>query len=79
MINVLCVCVVEQQLTLSRFFLTVKFDTEKLPAILNALETQNNGQKLVLEVAVCFLYPPPPVTSDGEEISTFDARLNNHR
>ncbi|CAK7267482.1 atp2, beta subunit of the F1 sector of mitochondrial F1F0 ATP synthase [Sporothrix epigloea] len=29
----------------------VKFDTEKLPAILNALETQNNGQKLVLEVA----------------------------
>ncbi|ERS95025.1 ATP synthase subunit beta, mitochondrial [Sporothrix schenckii ATCC 58251] len=29
----------------------VKFDTDKLPAILNALETQNNGQKLVLEVA----------------------------
>jgi hypothetical protein len=32
---------------------TVKFDTEKLPPILNALETDNNGQKLVLEVAVC--------------------------
>lgn len=32
---------------------TVKFDTEKLPPILNALETTNNGQKLVLEVAVC--------------------------
>jgi F0F1-type ATP synthase beta subunit len=30
----------------------VKFDTEQLPAILNALETENNGQKLVLEVAV---------------------------
>ncbi|KAK0741683.1 alpha-glucan branching enzyme [Apiosordaria backusii] len=29
----------------------VKFDTEKLPPILNALETQNGGQKLVLEVA----------------------------
>lgn len=31
---------------------TVKFDTDKLPPILNALETVNNGQKLVLEVAV---------------------------
>ncbi|KAJ4307054.1 atp2, beta subunit of the F1 sector of mitochondrial F1F0 ATP synthase [Collariella sp. IMI 366227] len=30
---------------------TVKFDTEKLPPILNALETTNNGQKLVLEVS----------------------------
>lgn len=30
----------------------VKFDTEKLPPILNALETLNGGQKLVLEVAV---------------------------
>ncbi|KAK3487028.1 alpha-glucan branching enzyme [Neurospora crassa] len=29
----------------------VKFDTDKLPPILNALETQNNGQKLVLEVS----------------------------
>ncbi|KAK4100989.1 ATP synthase F1, beta subunit [Parathielavia hyrcaniae] len=29
----------------------VKFDTEKLPPILNALETDNNGQKLVLEVS----------------------------
>jgi hypothetical protein len=32
---------------------TVKFDTDKLPPILNALETDNGGQKLVLEVAVC--------------------------
>ena len=32
--------------------LAVKFDTAKLPAILNSLETQNNGQKLVLEVSV---------------------------
>jgi F-type H+-transporting ATPase subunit beta len=31
----------------------VKFDGDKLPAILNAIETQNNGQKLVLEVSVC--------------------------
>ena len=31
----------------------VKFDTEQLPPILNALETENNGQKLILEVAVC--------------------------
>jgi len=29
----------------------VKFDTEQLPAILNALVTENNGQKLVLEVS----------------------------
>ncbi|KAK6071885.1 ATP synthase beta chain [Seiridium cupressi] len=31
--------------------LTVKFDGQKLPPILNALETTNNGQKLVLEVS----------------------------
>ncbi|KAI4116199.1 MAG: hypothetical protein LQ338_007754, partial [Usnochroma carphineum] len=30
----------------------VKFDTEQLPPILNALNTENNGQKLTLEVAV---------------------------
>jgi len=30
----------------------VKFDTEALPPILNALETQNQGNKLILEVAV---------------------------
>ena len=30
----------------------VKFDGENLPLILNALNTENNGQKLVLEVAV---------------------------
>ena len=30
----------------------VKFDTEALPPILNALETENAGQKLILEVAV---------------------------
>ncbi|KIW13769.1 ATP synthase subunit beta, mitochondrial [Exophiala spinifera] len=29
----------------------VKFDGERLPAILNALETDNNGSKLVLEVS----------------------------
>jgi F-type H+-transporting ATPase subunit beta len=29
----------------------VKFDTEQLPPILNALETENNGNKLILEVA----------------------------
>jgi hypothetical protein len=33
----------------------VKFDTDKLPPILNALETDNGGQRLVLEVAVCVL------------------------
>ena len=32
---------------------TVKFDGSKLPAILNSLQTENNGQKLILEVAVC--------------------------
>jgi F-type H+-transporting ATPase subunit beta len=31
----------------------VKFPTEKLPAILNAIETDNQGNRLVLEVAVC--------------------------
>ena len=30
----------------------VKFDTDALPPILNALETENGGQKLILEVAV---------------------------
>jgi F-type H+-transporting ATPase subunit beta len=30
----------------------VKFDGDKLPAILNAITTDNNGQKLVLEVSV---------------------------
>ena len=30
----------------------VKFDTDALPPILNALETENAGQKLILEVAV---------------------------
>ena len=30
----------------------MKFDTAKLPPILNALETDNNGQRLVLEVSV---------------------------
>jgi F0F1-type ATP synthase beta subunit len=34
----------------------VKFDTEQLPPILNALETDNNGQKLVLEVSVRIYY-----------------------
>ncbi|KAF5861750.1 atp2, beta subunit of the F1 sector of mitochondrial F1F0 ATP synthase [Aspergillus alliaceus] len=29
----------------------VKFEGDKLPAILNAIETENNGQKLVLEVS----------------------------
>ncbi|KAK3109309.1 atp2, beta subunit of the F1 sector of mitochondrial F1F0 ATP synthase, partial [Teratosphaeriaceae sp. CCFEE 6253] len=29
----------------------VKFDTEQLPAILNALTTENGGNKLILEVA----------------------------
>lgn len=33
----------------------MKFDSESLPPILNALVTENNGQKLVLEVAVSIL------------------------
>lgn len=32
--------------------LAVKFDTEQLPEILNALETDNGGNKLILEVSV---------------------------
>ncbi|KAL8866409.1 MAG: hypothetical protein Q9174_006319, partial [Haloplaca sp. 1 TL-2023] len=32
-------------------YLSVKFDTEQLPPILNALQTDNGGQKLILEVA----------------------------
>ena len=39
--------------------LLVKFDTEQLPPILNALETDNGGQKLVLEVAVSRAQPTP--------------------
>lgn len=34
----------------------VKFDTEQLPSIYNALETTNGGQKLTLEVAVSFAH-----------------------
>lgn len=33
----------------------VKFDTEQLPPILNALTTDNMGNRLVLEVAVRIL------------------------
>jgi F0F1-type ATP synthase beta subunit len=33
-------------------YLAVKFDTEQLPEILNALETDNGGNKLILEVSV---------------------------
>jgi hypothetical protein len=33
-------------------YIIVKFDTDKLPPILNALVTMNGEQKLVLEVAV---------------------------
>lgn len=35
-----------------KFAPLVKFESEQLPPILNALETENAGQKLVLEVAV---------------------------
>ena len=38
--------------TLADNQLQVKFDTEQLPAILNAVTTQNGDQKLILEVAV---------------------------
>jgi hypothetical protein len=31
---------------------TVKFESEQLPEILNALETDNGGNKLILEVSV---------------------------
>ena len=33
----------------------VKFDSDTLPPIFNALNTENNGQKLVLEVAVSLM------------------------
>lgn len=33
----------------------VKFDSDTLPPIFNALNTENNGQKLVLEVAVSLI------------------------
>ena len=36
----------------ANFLRTVKFDGDQLPPILNALETDNGGQKLILEVAV---------------------------
>jgi hypothetical protein len=36
-------------------YVIVKFDTDKLPPILNALETMNGDQRLVLEVAVRIL------------------------
>ena len=34
----------------------VKFPTEELPAILNAVHTKNGDTKLVLEVAVCQIH-----------------------
>lgn len=37
---------------LTRFVCIVKFDSDQLPPILNALETDNGGTKLILEVAV---------------------------
>jgi F0F1-type ATP synthase beta subunit len=38
---------------MANFAFTVKFDNqEQLPPILNALETDNGGNKLILEVAV---------------------------
>lgn len=40
-------------LNISRLTVTaVKFETDQLPAILNALETDNGGNKLILEVSV---------------------------
>jgi hypothetical protein len=49
----------EENVTLNggpnRWLRAVKFDTEQLPPILNALETDNGGQKLILEVAVRLL------------------------
>ena len=51
-----------QSLTDANLLRIVKFDTEALPPILNALETENAGQKLILEVAVRLLsYYPPSV------------------
>jgi hypothetical protein len=49
----------------------VKFDTDKLPPILNALETTNGGQKLVLEVAVC------QQTKQQEHITETDNCISN--
>lgn len=37
-------------------FHAVKFEGDTLPSILNALETDNGGNKLILEVAVCQAY-----------------------
>jgi hypothetical protein len=42
----------------------VKFDTEQLPPILNALTTDNGGNKLVLEVAVCILFERRDINAD---------------
>ena len=50
----------------------VKFDTDQLPPILNALETDNAGQKLVLEVAVCELWSFNQYwTFANQQIATF--------
>ena len=38
-------------ISLTRLLYLVKFEGDKLPAILNALNTDKNGNKLVLEVA----------------------------
>ena len=40
----------------ANFLRTVKFDGDQLPPILNALETDNGGQKLILEVAVWHIH-----------------------
>lgn len=53
---------------------TVKFDTEKLPPILNALETTNNGQKLVLEVAVCQAFPAANHTQPANQATATSRR-----
>ena len=40
----------------------VKFDSDKLPPILNALHTENGGSRLVLEVAVRFMIRWPTMS-----------------
>jgi hypothetical protein len=47
----------------------VKFDSEQLPPILNALTTDNNGQKLVLEVSVRTW--SLPMVPDGQQLTVY--------
>lgn len=56
----------------------VKFDTEQLPSILNALELSNGDQKITLEVAVRVIQSIRPSISWVVTSRKWDKLANRH-